>query len=117
MSLHPFQAEHAAMTRLESPVGGEIARLENDFDMLRGEFTERGAVDATAIQMMRDGLDRLEVQGGLLALADDLVGRAGSIRRLVDELGKDKAPGAIDRTRRHLKFQLEQVQALIDAGA
>ncbi|MEV5264779.1 hypothetical protein [Streptomyces werraensis] len=117
MSVFPyaFHPEHAAMSRLDGPVGSEIRRLESDFEALRAEYTTAGAVDATTIEQLRDGLDRLNTQGELLELADVLMEHAGHIRGMVTELANDKAPGALDRTARHLAFQIEQIQAVLDS--
>lgn len=114
---HQFRAELAAVTRLDGPVGSELRRVESDFEALRAEYTTHGAVDASTIDMIRAGLDRLDTQGKLLAVAEGLAEHAGIIRRLVEELANDQQPGALDRVARHMRFQKEQIEMLLDDPA
>lgn len=113
-----FLAEHSAMDRLEGPVGREITRVMSDMEQLISEFTDRGAVDSHSIHLVRAGLDRLEMFGGLFALRDDLAERSREVGRLVDLLAEDQSPNALLRVQPRLDFQMEQVRDLADsAGA
>jgi len=110
----PFKYEHDAMDRLEGPIGTEITRVQGDFEQLISEFTDRGAVDAHSIHMIRAGLDRLEKFGELCALRDDLTEKARAVGRLVDELGGDNRPNALLRLQSRLDFQMGEVRDLAD---
>ncbi|UXX93955.1 hypothetical protein N7U49_21335 [Streptomyces sp. AD2-2] len=112
---HPqFRAEHAAVDRLDGPIGREIERTGSDFEQLVAEFTHNGAVDTHSIDMVRAGLDRLEMHGKIVALADELKERAAFVHRLVDELANDKAGGAVGRVQTHINFQMRQVVEIAD---
>lgn len=111
---HQFPVELAAVTRLDGPVGSELRRVESDFEALRADYTAHGSVDASTIEMLRAGLDRLDTQGKLLAVAEGLMEHAGIIRRLVEELANDQQPGAIERIERHMRFQKEQIEMLLE---
>ncbi|WP_329271837.1 hypothetical protein [Streptomyces sp. NBC_01451] len=104
-----FPAAHAAADRLDGPIGREIERTARDFEQLVDEFTHNGAVDTHSIDMMRVGLDRLEMHSKIESLADELAERARFVRRLGDELGNDKAQGAVERLQGHIDFQMGQV--------
>ncbi|MFF1693077.1 hypothetical protein ACFVXC_05545 [Streptomyces sp. NPDC058257] len=112
----PFQAEHQVANRLDGPVGREIAIVGREVENLAEAFTLRGgAIDVDVLDTLRESIDRLEMSSKLLALAEELEQWGRTIRREVGELADHRAPGALDRTARHLLFSLDQVQELIDS--
>jgi hypothetical protein len=115
MTIVPFQSEHQALTRLEGPVGREITLVQSEVESLAYAFANSGAIDVNALAFLRESLDRLDMSSKLLALADDLAQQAGVMRRMVDELANHRAPGALDRSNRHLGFRLDEIQDLIDS--
>ncbi|MGW3274944.1 hypothetical protein ACWDFH_26240 [Streptomyces kronopolitis] len=108
-----FRAEHAAADRLDSPVGREMSRIANELDQLTAEFTDGGRIDVSTLDMIRIGLDRLDMHSKVLALADDLVERAGVVRGLVAQLAGDRTPGAVYRTQAVVNACAQQLIDLI----
>ena len=114
MTILPYRREHAAMDRLEGPIGQEIARIQSDLEQIVSEFTNNGAVDSHGVHMMRTGLERLEKFGELCALRDDLMERAREVGRLVDYLGDHQDPHALGLLQGRLNHQMEVVSELAE---
>lgn len=112
-----FSAEIEVADRLDGPVGREIYRISSDVEELAAIFADRSSIDTHMIHMIRDGLNRLELHGQLMATQADLEERARAIGRLAEALDNDKAPGAVDRTQSSLNYQCSEVRDIADNAA